>query len=48
MPGQEVVQRTGFALDASSAAPTDPITEREGRALAALDPAGEFAAEVRG
>lgn len=43
----EVVRRTGFALDASSAKRTDPLTDRESRALAALDPAGEFAAEVR-
>jgi len=42
----EVVRRTGFVLDASSAKPTDPITDREREALAALDPAGEFAAEV--
>lgn len=44
----EVIGRTGFALDASSAKPTDPLTDRESQALAALDPAGEFAAEVRG
>lgn len=44
----EVIGRTGFALDASSAKPTDPLTDRESQALAALDPAGEFAAKVRG
>lgn len=44
----DVVRRTGFALDAASAKPTEPPTGREIRALAALDPAGEFAAEVRG
>jgi glutaconate CoA-transferase, subunit B len=42
----EVVRRTGFALNASTAKPTDPMTEAESRALAALDPSGEFAAEV--
>jgi glutaconate CoA-transferase subunit B len=44
----EVRRRTGFALDAASARPTSPLTDRESRALAALDPSGEFAAEVRG
>jgi glutaconate CoA-transferase subunit B len=42
----EVVRRTGFALDVSSAKPTDPVTGPESQALAALDPSGEFAAEV--
>ena len=42
----EVVRRTGFALDASSAKPTDTMTGPEILALSALDPTGEFAAEV--
>jgi glutaconate CoA-transferase, subunit B len=42
----EVVRRTGFALDASSAKPTDAMTGQEDLALSALDPTGEFAAEV--
>ena len=41
-----IVQRTGFKFDASGATPTEPITAREGSALASLDPTGEFAVEV--
>lgn len=44
----EVVQRTGFALDASTAVQTAPPTARERSALAELDPEGAFAAEVNG
>ena len=44
----EVVRRTGFRCEAGSAKPTPPMTERERAALASLDPAGEFAAEIRG
>ena len=44
----EVARRTGFTFDASAAKPTPPMTERERAALESLDPAGEFAAEVRG
>ena len=44
----DVEARTGFTFDASRAAPTAPITERESAALLGLDPAGLFAAEVRG
>jgi glutaconate CoA-transferase subunit B len=43
----EIAQRTGFRFDASDARPTPPITAREAAALAALDPRGEFAAEVK-
>ena len=42
----EVKQRTGFSFDASGARTTEPITTRESRALAELDPEGRFAAEV--
>ena len=44
---EEVVARTGFKFDASTAKPTAPISERERHALAALDPTGEFAVELR-
>ena len=44
----EVARRTGFKFYASAAKPTPPMTERERAALESLDPAGEFAAEVRG
>jgi glutaconate CoA-transferase subunit B len=44
----EVVKRTGFSFEGGAAKPTPPMTERERAALASLDPAGEFAAEVRG
>ncbi|MBI5278625.1 MAG: glutaconate CoA-transferase [Burkholderiales bacterium] len=43
----EVVARTGFGFDSSRAVPTPPITDAERGALAALDPDGAFAAEVR-
>jgi glutaconate CoA-transferase subunit B len=43
----EVVKRTGFRFEAGAAKPTPPMTERERAALASLDPAGEFAAEIR-
>lgn len=42
----EVRARTGFRFEATAAAPTSPVTEREAAALASLDPAGEFAKEV--
>jgi glutaconate CoA-transferase subunit B len=45
---EEIALRTGFAFDASSAAPTPPPTDRELSALASLDPRGEFAAQVNG
>ena len=44
----EVAKRTGFKFDAGAAQPTPPMTGRERAALESLDPAGEFAAEVRG
>lgn len=44
----EVVQRTGFLLDASMARETVPPTAREQAALADLDPEGAFAVEVNG
>mgnify|MGYP003578176908 CR=1 FL=1 len=43
----EVVKRTGFRFEAGAAKPTPPMTQRERAALASLDPAGEFAAEIR-
>ena len=43
----EIAKRTGFRFDADGARPTPPPTAREAAALAALDPRGEFAAEVR-
>lgn len=43
---EEVVRRTGFRLDVGAARPTPPPTDREREALSALDPAGEFAAQV--
>lgn len=42
----DVIRRTGFKFDAGAARPTEPITARERDALASIDPAGEFAAEV--
>jgi glutaconate CoA-transferase, subunit B len=42
----EVIQRTGFAVEATAASPTPPPTPRERDALADLDPRGTFAAEV--
>lgn len=45
-PG-DVIERTGFKFDAGAARPTAPITAREHEALHSLDPAGEFAVEVR-
>lgn len=42
----EVIQRTGFSIDATAASPTSPPTPRELAALAHLDPRGTFAAEV--
>ncbi|MQA98071.1 MAG: glutaconate CoA-transferase [Streptosporangiales bacterium] len=46
----EVVDRTGFELDTSGAAPTRPPTEAERAALASLDPDGTFErdAKIRG
>jgi glutaconate CoA-transferase, subunit B len=43
----EVAKRTGFKFDGSSATPTQSMTLREREALQSLDPAGDFAAEVR-
>lgn len=43
----EVAKRTGFRFESGGARPTPPITDSERAALAALDPSGEFAAEVR-
>lgn len=45
---EEVIQRTGFAFDASRAQPTPHARARELEALRALDPRGEFGAEVGG
>lgn len=42
----EVITRTGFTFDAAGAGPGAPITEREQKALATLDPRGEFEAEL--
>ncbi len=42
----DVVTRTGFRFDASTARPTPPLTDGERAALASLDPHGEFAAEL--
>jgi glutaconate CoA-transferase subunit B len=39
---EEVRERTGFEFDASGARPTPEPTERERRALAELDPVGQF------
>jgi len=44
---EEVAKRTGFRFEAGGAGPTAPMTAREREALESLDPAGEFAAEVR-
>ena len=38
----EVRERTGFEFDASGAAPTEPPTPAEARALRELDPEGQF------
>ncbi|MDO8301306.1 CoA-transferase subunit beta [Lacisediminimonas sp.] len=43
----EVQQRTGFAFDASTAAPTELPTERERAALAALDVHGQFESDAK-
>jgi glutaconate CoA-transferase subunit B len=43
---EEVIRRTGFKFDGSGARPSTPMTAREREALASIDPAGEFAAEV--
>jgi glutaconate CoA-transferase subunit B len=43
---QEVRERTGFQFDASDAKPTPLPTERETRALAELDPDGQFARDA--
>jgi len=43
----EIAGRTGFRFDASAAKPTPAMTTSEREALESLDPAGEFAAEVR-
>lgn len=42
----DVIRRTGFRFDAGAVQPTAPMTARERDALASIDPAGEFAAEV--
>jgi glutaconate CoA-transferase subunit B len=39
---EEVRERTGFAFDATGAAPTEPPTSREREALATLDAQGQF------
>ncbi|MFF5989416.1 CoA-transferase subunit beta [Prauserella flavalba] len=39
---EQVVERTGFAFDAATAAPTEPPTEVEAAALRELDPDGVF------
>lgn len=43
----EVRARTGFTFDASTAKPTPPPTERERRALAALDADGQFERDAK-
>ena len=43
---EDVLRRTGFRFDAGAAQPSAPMTARERDALASIDPAGEFAAEV--
>jgi glutaconate CoA-transferase subunit B len=43
---EAVAKQTGFAFTAEGAVPTAPLTDREREALAALDPVGEFAADV--
>ncbi len=43
---ENIITRTGFKFDATGAAPTCPMTERESAALRELDPAGEFEAEI--
>lgn len=45
---EEVKERTGFAFDATAGRATPLPTEQERAALAALDPAGEFARDVNG
>jgi glutaconate CoA-transferase subunit B len=44
---REVADRTGFKFDASGAKPTPAMTAQEREALESLDPAGEFASELR-
>jgi glutaconate CoA-transferase, subunit B len=39
-------ERTGFGFEHDGARPTDPVTERESRALRELDPDARFAAAV--
>jgi glutaconate CoA-transferase subunit B len=39
---EEVRARTGFAFDATGAAPTEPPTSREREARATLDAQGQF------
>jgi len=39
---EEVRERTGFTFDAAGATPAQPPTQRERKALASLDPAGQF------
>jgi glutaconate CoA-transferase subunit B len=41
-----VIDRTGFKFDATGAASTPAMTERERTALRELDPEREFEAEV--
>jgi glutaconate CoA-transferase subunit B len=43
----EVVARTGFAVDARGAEPTPPPTPREIDALRSLDPQGQFERDAR-
>jgi glutaconate CoA-transferase subunit B len=43
---EDVARRTGFRFDGGMARPSSPMTARERDALASIDPAGEFAAEV--
>jgi glutaconate CoA-transferase subunit B len=43
---EEVRERTGFWYDDSHAAPTPAMTEQECAALHAIDPRGEFAAQI--
>lgn len=43
----EVVARTGFAVDAHGAGPTPPPTAREIDALRSLDPQGQFERDAR-
>jgi glutaconate CoA-transferase, subunit B len=43
----EVVERTGFAFDATDAKPTAPPTPREAEALRSLDPHGQFERDAK-